>query len=320
MTRAFWAVALAAAVAARAEAQQQGDTAADAARQQAGAARDDAAGAARQAGDAAGQAADATGDAARAGAERAQGAATRAGNELRQDAPLADRCVALMRGQLDPAQRADVGPRCEDLVRAGASRQGGPAAGAGTEAPQAGEAVRTAFTNAASELTGSKRSALGATSRGDVWNTLVTNPLGWFSGLGVNAEYSRPFEDLDKFSWVAAARYARANATNGNITSFGLGAGADFFLYGHNNEGIRIGPRLELALGSESVQGSTTFARLGLAGEVGYNFIASSGLSAQVAGGIGGRIAGDSKNDENFASFTGGALGPYLKLGIGFSW
>lgn len=250
----------------------------------------------------------------------AASAAREAGNAARSSAALADRCVALMRGQLDQAQRADVGPRCEGLVRAGAERQDGATPGTATETPLAGESVRTAFTNAASELTGNRRTALGQTSRGDVRNTLVTNPLGWFSGLGVNAEYSRPFESLDRFSWTAAARYARANATNGNITSFGLGAGADFFLYGHNNEGIRIGPRIELALGNENVQGATTFARLGLSGEVGYNFIASSGLTAEVAGGLGGRIAGDAKNDENFASFTGGALGPYLKLGLGFSW
>ncbi|HEX9051290.1 MAG TPA: hypothetical protein VF841_12230, partial [Anaeromyxobacter sp.] len=244
-----------------------------------------------------------------------------AGAPRQQVGSLADRCVALMRGELDPSQRADVGPRCEDLVRAGAERGAAsavPAQGRGDVQP--GETVRAAFTNAAGELTGHKRAGLGQTSRGDVRNTLVSNPLGWFSGLGVNAEYERPFEQADKFSWIAAARYARANATNGNITTLGLGAGADLFLYGRNNEGIRIGPRLELALGSENVQGSTTFARLGLSGEIGYDFIASSGLTAEVAGGLGGRLAGDAKNDENFASFTGGSLGPYLKLGVGFSW
>jgi hypothetical protein len=30
-------------------------------------------------------------------------------------------------------------------------------------------------------------------------------------------------------------------------------------------------------------------------------------------------VAGDEQNDD-FASFVGGEFGPYLKLGLGFSW
>ena len=59
----------------------------------------------------------------------------------------------------------------------------------------------------------------------------------------------------------------------------------------------------------------------GVAAEVGYNFIALErlALTGSVGGGYGGRIAGDSQ-DEDFASYTGGEDGPYLKLGIGYSW
>jgi hypothetical protein len=93
----------------------------------------------------------------------------------------------------------------------------------------------------------------------------------------------------------------------------------DFFAIGRNNEGLRIGPRVELAVGRETFQGETTFARMGLSGEVGYNFVATNGLTGLVAGGLGGRIAGDNAN-ENFTSFTGGEFGPYLKVGLGYSW
>ncbi len=96
-------------------------------------------------------------------------------------------------------------------------------------------------------------------------------------------------------------------------------AGADLFIIGRNNEGLRIGPRLELAAGRERFQGSTTFARLGMSGELGYNFIATNGITGLLAAGVGGRVAGNDKNDE-FASFVGGEFGPYLKFGLGYSW
>jgi len=151
-----------------------------------------------------------------------------------------------------------------------------------------------------------------------VTNTLSTNPLGWFSGLGVNLSYARPFR-WDRASWGASGRYSRTNASNGKVTSFGLGSGVDLFVFGRSNEGLRIGPRLDLAFGRETIQGSTDFARLGASGELGYNFIASNGVSASVAGGYGGRLAGDAQ-EEDFTSYTGGEDGPYMKLGLGYSW
>ena len=58
---------------------------------------------------------------------------------------------------------------------------------------------------------------------------------------------------------------------------------------------------------------------LGLAGEVGYNFVATNGLAASVAGGFGGQIAGDDQNQE-VQNFTGGDYGPYLSLNLGYAW
>jgi hypothetical protein len=61
-----------------------------------------------------------------------------------------------------------------------------------------------------------------------------------------------------------------------------------------------------------------TRQRLGLAGEVGYNFIANNAITGQAALGVGGRISGD-KNEELNSGF-GGEFGPYVKLGVGYSW
>jgi hypothetical protein len=155
--------------------------------------------------------------------------------------------------------------------------------------------------------------------RGPIENTLVTNPIGWFSGLGMNVEYQRPLEAVPRVSWAVGGRFSRTDATNGRVSAFGLGGGADLFLIGGRNQGLRVGPRLELAFGTEDIQGKTTFGRVGASGEVGYNFVATNGITAEGAVGLGGRLAGDSKND-SFTSFTGGDFGPYVKLGLGLSW
>jgi hypothetical protein len=231
------------------------------------------------------------------------------------DAAMVGKCLDLLRGEVREGD--DLGAlrdRCSALVRAGARP------GTGSGAVQPGDAVRTSFQQAGSELVGRDRPVpLGHTRSGPVENTLETNPVGWFTGLGVNAEYSRVIDAFDKVSWVADANYARANASNGNITSFGFGGGLDLFVFGRRNAGFRLGGRLGLAIGNQDVLRTTTFARLSGGGEVGYRFIASNGLTAGAAFGLGGRLAGDAQN-EQFASFTGGEFGPYFKVGAGFSW
>jgi hypothetical protein len=212
----------------------------------------------------------------------------------------------------------------EGRAQAGA---GGTGSAATVEPGQAaapvepGTGVLAAFGQAASELTGRRPGgALGVKRSGPVGYTLVTNPVGWFDGLGVNAELFGVFKDVPKFSWVAGVRYSQTDVSNGNASTFGAMGGADLFIIGRNNEGLRIGPRVEVAAGREDIQSrATTFARMGLGGEVGYNFIASNGITGLGAFGLGGRVAGDSQNDQ-FESFVGGEFGPYLKVGLGFSW
>lgn len=195
----------------------------------------------------------------------------------------------------------------------------GPEAGGGSEASQ-GTGLGAAFAQAGRELarSGGTRT-LGRRSNGSPFGfTLVTNPVGWFNGLGINAEAFGVMPRLSKISWVGGARYSNTDATNGSVDTFGLEAGADYFLFGRNNEGLRLGPRIEAAFGRESFQTSTDFGWLGLSGEVGYNFIATNGITGALAFGLGGRVAGDERDD--FASFTGGEFGPYLKVGLGYSW
>jgi hypothetical protein len=190
----------------------------------------------------------------------------------------------------------------------------------GTGQPEQGTGILAAFENAAGELVGRGRSQpMGyRAGGGPITSTLVTNPVGWFDGLGVNAEFHRSFEP--KFSWVGGARYANTDVSNGTASTFGAMAGVDWYVLGRNNEGLRVGPRVEVAAGREDIAGEdTTFARMGLGGEIGYNFVASNGLTALVAGGLGGRVAGDEQN-EDFASFVGGEFGPFLKLGLGYSF
>jgi hypothetical protein len=242
-------------------------------------------------------------------AERGQAAAQQ---QRAEEGEIADACVAAIRGERPSGAPDDLSARCERLIRAGE-------AGTGRGEVGPGQSVRAAFTEAGNELIGRGPTGGMASRRGPTGNTLVTNPIGWFSGLGVNAEYQRVVEDFPRVSWLVGGRFSRTDATNGEVSAFGLGGGLDLFVIGGRNEGLRVGPRLELAFGTEDIQGSTTFGRVGASGEVGYNFIATNGITAEGAVGLGGRLAGDSKND-GFASFTGGDFGPYVKLGVGLSW
>jgi hypothetical protein len=229
----------------------------------------------------------------------------------------AEDCIGLMDGRVPIGQDAGrLRVACENLLRS-ATVQPGVAQGTA----QAGESVQASFTQAGKELIGQsdRPTGLGATARGPVTSTLMTNPLGWFSGLGVNVSYERPFDAFNKLSWVALASFSRTSVSIGNASTAGLGGGVDFFLIGQNNEGLRIGPRLSTYFGTETIQGSTTFARLGGSAEVGYNHIASNGITGSAALGYGGRLAGDAKND-SFAAFTGGEAGLYVTAGVGYSW
>jgi hypothetical protein len=196
--------------------------------------------------------------------------------------------------------------------------------GKATAQAQPGEDIAASFGTAGAELTGQKKGLpLGMRSNGrPVGYTLVTDIVGWFTGIGVNAILFGSIADSPKFSWMGGARYTQTDTTDGNSIGFGAVGGLDWFIYGQHNEGLRVGPRLDLSAGRQrftTTSSSTTFAQLRLGGEVGYNFIASNGISAIAAVGVGGRVSGDSVHN-NFSSFLPGDFGPYVQLGVGFSW
>ena len=249
---------------------------------------------------------------------------------------LRDACASLMSGRA--SERVDAEKRRQQQIAAqeqlrlqaqGAAQtaphaQGGTVQpGQATAPPEQGAGVAAAFGTAASELTGqTKRQGLGMRAGGrPVDYLIVTNPVGWFNGLGINAEMWGALEPAPHFSWVAGLRYSGTDTSSGSATTFGAEGGFDWFIVGQHNEGLRLGPRVEVAAGRQhtSSTSSTTFARMGVGGEVGWNFIASNGISGLAAVGVGGRVAGDSAN-ENFTSFVGGEFGPYAKVGVGFGW
>jgi hypothetical protein len=241
---------------------------------------------------------------------------------------LREACGNLMSARTDDRIRQEQRLRAERQARAdqaAAQRSAGQQnvqPGVSTAQPQQGQGVLSAFDEAGRELVnpGSRTRELGMRPRGPVGWSLVTNPVGYFTGIGVNATLFHALEDAPKISWVAGARYSVADATNGTAQTFGILGGADLFIIGRNNEGVRIGPRVELAAGRETfLSNSTTFARMGLGGEVGYNFVAANGITGGLGLGLGGRVAGDSKNS-SFASFVGGEFGPYLNVALGYSW
>jgi hypothetical protein len=238
---------------------------------------------------------------------------------------LRDACNGLMQERTQAQREAEERAQAQ---KAAAAAKGAAPSGTGAGAPQPGAGqgsaaaqgtgVGAAFVQAGQELTGQKRGLpMGMRSSGrPVGYTLITNPVGWFTGLGINAEVFGAINP--KFSWVGGARYSRTDSTSGAVDTFGLEGGADWFLIGQHNEGLRVGPRLELAFGRDPSQSSANFGWLGLSGEAGYNFIATNGITGTVAVGLGGRIAGHKRED--FSSFTGGEFGAYAKLGIGYSW
>jgi hypothetical protein len=234
---------------------------------------------------------------------------------------LRDACASLMKARTEDRAQAERQRQARAAMRAQASAQGSGSTQGGQSAAQVepGESALAAFVAAGNELVGARpRGMMGMRRSGEPFSsTLVTNPVGWFTGIGVNAELARPFRE--KFSWTAGAHYSQANATDTSLYTLGVLAGTDWFILGQNNEGFRVGPRLDYSFGREATPGGNeTRQRLGLAGELGYNFIATNGITGEAAFGVGGRIAGD-KNTE-LSSSVGGDFGPYVKLGVGYSW
>lgn len=147
----------------------------------------------------------------------------------------------------------------------------------------------------------------------EVNNTLTTSATGIFLGQGVNATYQRPF--WEKISGLAGANFSRTRAADGAVTAFGALVGLDWFIIGQNNEGLRLGPRVDVGFGFESIGENSNFVSVGLAGELGYNWIASNGITAGVGAGVHGETGGITRTE----SFGGGWY-PYGTLNVGYSW
>ena len=145
-----------------------------------------------------------------------------------------------------------------------------------------------------------------------VRNTLTTSATGLFLGQGVNAAFQRSFSE--KFSGVLGANFSRTRAVGGALTNFGAMAGVDWFIIGQHNEGLRLGPRLDVGLGSDTVGDNQTFASIGIAGELGYNWIATNGITAGASAGLHGQRGGVTNG------LGTGTWFPYGSVNVGYSW
>jgi len=241
---------------------------------------------------------------------------------------LRDACSGLMKARIEERKKAEekaaAAKTAAQQKAAGKGAAPPPAAaGQATTQPEPGKSVLSAFGQAGNELIGNRpagappRPGLGMQRSGQPYSwTLVTNPVGWFTGQGVNAEIWRQFQS--RFAFIGGAHYSQTAASERTVYTLGFLAGTDFFILGKNNEGLRLGPRLDFSFGRDNSTNNDTTKRLGLAGELGYNFIASNGITGQAAFGLGGRVAGDKNNE--LSSAVGGEFGPYVKLGLGYSW
>lgn len=196
---------------------------------------------------------------------------------------------------------------------------------AAIRAEEAGTGMAQSINEASSAVQGDLSPRPRGELRGgdEVDNTLTTNAFGYFTGTGLNVQYSRPVSD--KFSAVGAASFSRTSMGEGASTRVGLEVGADYYILGARNEGLRIGPRVGTGLGLETAGENSMFGRLSAAGEVGYNWISSRGLTAGLGAGIGGNLAGtsddgrDGPKDQDVNNFDAD-FSPYARLNIGYSW
>ena len=245
-------------------------------------------------------------------------------------------CMARINGTGSSAEAASCPNACSlcDRMHATSGGQGqaktASQAGQSTAQPEQGPDVTASLDSLGRSVSSSVNSAASEVKQnfGEVSdrgiqgvglrrNTLVTDAVGTFTGIGLNAEYQRPL--AEKISGVAGAHYSRTNTVGGSATTFGGTLGADYFLVGGYNQGLRLGPRVGVDVGGVSANSGDTNidARVGLAGELGYNWMGRSGVSMQLALGAGGRVGGSvgGLNDQ-----FGGDFGPYVRANVGWSW
>jgi hypothetical protein len=219
---------------------------------------------------------------------------------------------------------------CDEQRRARAEAQPGRSAGepssgsdVRTSLDQVGSNVSKAVSNAASDvgrnIDQARQSGMSARRFGEsgYHQTLITDIVGTFAGQGLNVEYQRPLSE--RISGVVGANYSRSTSTTGSLTNFGGEVGLDYFPFSEvAGAGFRVGPRAALQMGQQSMDKSRFFTDFGLGGELGYNWVGSSGLSLQVAGGLGGKVGGALTS--GLDTRLGGDFGPYGKVNVGWSW
>jgi hypothetical protein len=258
--------------------------------------------------------------AAQSGGTEAQGGAATSAR-----ARCADPCQACMQrinGSASASDDACPSNSCtlcdqQQQARAQPGRASGqPATGSEvrTSLDQTGQNISNAVQGATNDLRGLAQ--MQQRQAGGLRNTLITDAIGTFTGEGLNLEYQRPI--AERISGVVGANYSRTTSTTGSLTAFGGEAGLDFFPFSYAGTGLRIGPRLGLDLGQESVDNSRFFTDFGIGGEVGYNWVGQSGLSLQGALGLGGRVGGALTS--GLDTRLGGDFGPYAKVNVGWSW
>jgi hypothetical protein len=145
-----------------------------------------------------------------------------------------------------------------------------------------------------------------------VKNTLTTSATGLFLGQGLNAAWERSFSE--KFSGVLGANFSRTRTVDGALTAFGAMAGVDWFIIGQYNEGLRLGPRLDVGVASDTVGDHQTVGSIGIAGELGYNWISTNGITAGLGAGLHGQRGGMTNG------LGSGTWFPYGSVNVGYSW
>lgn len=166
----------------------------------------------------------------------------------------------------------------------------------------------------------------------DVHNTVTTNPMTIATRSGPNLTYERSFGDN-----ASGLLGIQSQMSNGAVV-FGGMVGMNVYLTGRHNDGLFIGPRLNLGFGGGSrssisgagngtVGGRFADAFAGARGdpnrigaELGYQWISGQGLTLGLAGGIdyGLGLYGSSP----VAPYTvlNNRLSPYGAVKVGWSW
>jgi hypothetical protein len=165
----------------------------------------------------------------------------------------------------------------------------------------------------------------------DVHNSVTTNPVAIATRSGPNLMYERSFGDH-----ASGLLGVGSQMSSGSILYGGM-IGVNFYLTGRHNDGLYLGPRLNLGFGTGRStiigSGSTTaggrfadaFAgargdpnRLGA--ELGYQWISGAGLTLGLAGGIDYGLGLFGSVPAPATNVFGNRLSPYGAVKVGWSW